>query len=93
MFTATVVVTLVALLQSTTRRCPITVFLICGIFPLVPGASIFWTSYTIVSNQLSEALATGFGALKATVAIAFGILAVMELNGKGRIGKWIKKRK
>ena len=73
------------------RKCPITVFLICGIFPLVPGAGIFWTSYNIVSNQLQEALQTGFGALKATVAIAFGILAVMELNGKGRIGKWMKK--
>ena len=93
MFCATALVTLVALLQSTTRKCPITVFLICGIFPLVPGAGIFWTSYNIVSNQLPEALPTGFGALKATVAIAFGILAVMELNGKGRIGKWIRKRK
>jgi len=92
MFCATALVTLVALLQSTTRKCPITVFLICGIFPLVPGAGIFWTSYNIVSNQLPEALQTGFGALKATVAIALGILAVMELNGKGRIGKWIKKK-
>jgi len=93
MFCATALVTLVALLQSTTRKCPITVFLICGIFPLVPGAGIFWTSYNIVSNQLPEALNTGFAALKATVAIAFGILVIMELNGKGRIGKWIRKRK
>ena len=93
MFTATALVTMVALSQSTARKCPITVFLICGIFPLVPGAGIFWTSYNIVSNQLSEALTTGFGALKATVAIAFGILAVMEINGKGRIRQWIDKRK
>ena len=92
-FCATALVTLTALLQSSGRKCPITVFLICGIFPLVPGAGIFWTSYNIVSNQLQEALQTGFGALKATVAIAFGILAVMELNGKGRIGKWMKKKK
>ncbi|MBQ6684343.1 MAG: threonine/serine exporter family protein [Bacteroidales bacterium] len=59
---------------------------------MVPGAGIFWTSYNIVSNQLGDALQTGFGALKATVAIAFGILAVMEINGKGRIGKWIKRK-
>ena len=93
MFTSTALVTMVALSQSTARKCPITVFLICGIFPLVPGAGIFWTSYNIVSNQLSDALQTGFGALKATVAIAFGILAVMEINGKGRIRQWIDKRK
>ena len=67
--------------------------LISGIFPLVPGAGIFWTSYNIVSNQLSEALQTGFGALKATVAIAFGILVIMELNGKGMARKWLKKKK
>ena len=91
MFCATALVTLIALLQSVGRKCPITVFLISGIFPLVPGAGIFWTSYNIVSNQLPEALNTGFAALKATVAIAFGILVVMELNGKGRIGKWIKR--
>ena len=92
LFCATALVTLIALLQSIGRKCPITVFLISGIFPLVPGAGIFWTSYNIVSNQLPDALHTGFAALKATVAIAFGILAVMELNGKGRIGKWIKKK-
>ena len=93
LFCATALVASIALLQSKARKCPITVFLISGIFPLVPGAGIFWTSYNIVSDQLPDALHTGFVALKATVAIAFGILVVMELNGKGRIGKWIKKTK
>ena len=93
LFCATALVTFTALLQSIGRKCPITVFLISGIFPLVPGAGIFWTSYNIVSNQLPDAINTGFTALKATVAIAFGILVVMELNGKGRIGKCFKKKK
>lgn len=92
LFCATALVASIALLQSKARKCPITVFLISGIFPLVPGAGIFWTSYNIVSNQLPDAFQTGFAALKATVAIAFGILAVMELNGKGRIGKWIREK-
>ena len=43
-------------------------------------------------NQLPEALHTGFAALKATVAIAFGILAVMEINSGNRIGKWMGNR-
>ena len=92
LFCATVLVASIALLQSKARKCPITVFLISGIFPLVPGAGIFWTSYNIVANQLPAACHTGFEALKATVAIAFGILVVMELNGQGRIGKWIKRK-
>ena len=94
MFCATALVTLIALLQSIGRKCPITVFLISGIFPLVPGAGIFWTSYNIVSNQLPEALSTGFAALKATVAIAFGILAVMEINSGNKLAKYLgRKRK
>lgn len=94
MFCATALVTLIALLQSIGRKCPITVFLISGIFPLVPGAGIFWTSYNIVSNQLPEALNTGFAALKATVAIAFGILAVMEINSGNKLANYLgRKRK
>ena len=93
LFCATFLVASIALLQSKARKCPITVFLISGIFPLVPGAGIFWTSYNIVSNQLTDAFHTGFAALKATVAIAFGILAVMELNGKGQLGRWIKSKR
>ena len=93
LFCATALVASIALLQSKARKCPITVFLISGIFPLVPGAGIFWTSYNIVSNQLPDALHTGFAALKATVAIAFGILVIMELNGKGPVRRWIEKKK
>ncbi|MBR3541323.1 MAG: threonine/serine exporter family protein, partial [Bacteroidales bacterium] len=54
------------------------VFLVCGIFPLVPGAGVFWTSYNIVSDQLGAALQSGFLALKVTVAIVFGIIIVTE---------------
>ena len=93
MFCATALVTLIALLQSIGRKCPITVFLISGIFPLVPGAGIFWTSYNIVSNQLPEALNTGFAALKATVAIAFGILAVMEINSGNKLARFLGRKR
>lgn len=92
-FFATALVAFTALSQSMVRKCPVTVFLICGIFPLVPGAGIFWTTYNLVSEQVQAAMQTGFVALKVTVAIAFGILAVAELNGKNRIGRWLSKRK
>ena len=61
------------------QKCPAQVFLLCGIFPLVPGAGIFWCTYYLVSEHLSEALATGFGAVKAAVAIVLGIILAMEL--------------
>ena len=92
-FFATALVAFTAMVQAIVRKCPITVYLICGIFPLVPGAGIFWTTYNVVSEQFGTALHTGITALKVTVAIAFGIILVAELNGKNRIGKWLAKRR
>ena len=54
--------------------CPSTVFLICGIFPLIPGAGVFWSAYYIASSQFSEALHTGMNAVKITIAIVLGII-------------------
>ena len=61
------------------HKCPAQVFLLCGIFPLVPGAGIFWFTYYLVSGQLAPALTSGFGAAKAAVAIVLGIIVAMEL--------------
>lgn len=63
-------------------RCPVTVFLICGIIPLVPGGGIFWTAYYIVTEQLRMAAATGFVALKVTIAIAGGIILASGIINK-----------
>ena len=61
------------------QKCPAQVFLLCGIFPLVPGAGIFWCTYYLVSAQLPQAMGTGFGAVKAAAAIVLGIILAMEL--------------
>ena len=54
-------------------------FLLCGIFPLVPGAGVFWFTYYMVSSQFSLSSTTGFNALKAAIAIVLGIVFAMEL--------------
>lgn len=63
-------------------RCPSTVFLICGIFPLIPGAGVFWSTYFTVSSQLKPALGAGFTAIKITIAIVLGILVATNLKRK-----------
>ena len=57
-------------------------FLIAGIFPLVPGAGIYWTAYYVVTDQLAKASARGFLTLKIAVAIVLGILFVFEFPQK-----------
>lgn len=79
---ATVVVILLSRLCAVQGRCPVTVFLISGIFPLVPGAGVYWTAYYIVTNDLDMAAQTGFMALKVAVAIVLGIVFVFELPQK-----------
>ena len=76
---ATVMVIVLSRICAVRERCPATIFLVSGIFPLVPGAGIYWTSYYIVTNELSVALDSGFTAMKVAVAIVLGIVSVFEI--------------
>lgn len=81
-FLGALAVAVMAHLLAVTRRCPVTVFLICGIIPLVPGGGIFWTAYYIITNQLRLAATTGFTALKVTIAIAGAIILAAALASR-----------
>lgn len=78
-FLSTVLVILLSRLFAVRKRCPVTIFLISGILPLVPGAGIYWTAYYLVTSQLQEASAKGFLAVKAAIAIVLGIVFVFEI--------------
>lgn len=78
-FLATVLVILLSRIFAVKERCPVTIFLISGILPLVPGAGIYWTAYYLVTNQLEEASRRGFLAVKVAVAIVLGIVVVFEI--------------
>ena len=90
-FLATVLVILMSRFFAVRERCPVTIFLICGILPLVPGAGIYWTCYYLVTGQLDEASTRGFSALKAAVAIVLGIVFVFEIPQRFFKGKAVRK--
>ena len=91
-FFGALAVSLTSTLLAVWRKCPTTVFLICGIIPLVPGGGIFWTTYHLVANHLRLAATTGFTAIKVTIAIAGGIIiAAAIFNFIGRKEKRLKK--
>ena len=81
-FFATVAVALLSRVCAVWQRCPVTVFLITGIFPLVPGAGVYWAAYHLVMDQLEEGAASGFAAVKAAAAIVLGIVLVLELPAR-----------
>ena len=78
-FAGTIVVVLLSRIFAVWKKCPITVFLVSGIFPLVPGAGVFWFTYYLISSQFHLSAMTGFTAMKAALAIALGIVFAMEL--------------
>ncbi len=79
---AAVLVVLLSRLFAVWRRCPVTIFLIPGIIPLVPGGDIYWMAYYIVMNQMEMAAEKGFEAVKIAVAIVLGIVFVFQVPQK-----------
>ena len=73
------IVVLISRMLSVKMRCPITIFLISGILPLVPGAGIYTTVYYIVTNQLTQAALKGIESLKIAFAIVMGIVIVVSI--------------
>lgn len=81
-FLAATVVAILSRYFAFWQKCPSTVFLICGIFPLIPGAGVFWSAYYIVSEQIRPALGAGFTAVKVTIAIVLGIIIAANVFRK-----------
>ena len=71
---ATLILTLTARILSAIRRCPVTIFLVTGIFSLVPGAGIYYTAYYLLMNDLVQFTAKGIETFKIAGAIALGIV-------------------
>ena len=73
-FFAATVVSFLSRIFARRFRCPRTIYLICGIFPLIPGGGVFWSAYYIASNQFNLALSSGMLSIKVTIAIVLGII-------------------
>lgn len=79
---ATIMLTALSRYFAVTRKTPITIFLISGIFPLVPGAGIYYTAYHLIMNENELAIYKGMETAKVAIAIVLGIVLVLSLpNG------------
>ena len=74
---AVIPLTLLARILAMTLRTPVTVFLLTGIFPLVPGAGIYYSAYYFIQGNNALALANGISTFKIAVALAVGIALVL----------------
>ena len=76
---AVIPLTLLARILAMTLRTPVTVFLLTGIFPLVPGAGIYYSAYYFIQGNNALALANGISTFKIAVALAVGIALVLGI--------------
>ena len=62
-----------------TQKTPVTVFLLSGIFPLVPGAGIYYTAYYFLQGEQELFASKGGETFKVALALALGIALVCSL--------------
>ena len=81
-FFATMLVVLMARILAVWMKCPITIFLVPGIFPLLPGANVYYTAYYLVIGSFGQAAENGMSALKLAFAIVLGIIFIFAIPRK-----------
>ena len=71
---ATLALTLISRVIASVRKNPVTLYLITGIFPIVPGAGIYYTSYYFIMNDMEQFSNYGMQTIKVAGAIVLGIV-------------------
>ena len=71
---ATFCLTILARCFAVIRKSPVTMYLLPGIFPLVPGAGIYYTAYYLFIGNNEMSGFKGLETLEIAGAIVFGII-------------------
>ncbi len=78
-FTATIIVALTSHILARVLKTPVTMFLIPGIIPMVPGAGMYQIVQNVLNNTLGQAAYYFVETMKMAGAIALGIFIVDTL--------------
>lgn len=76
---ASVAICVMARFTAVRFKSPATIYLLCGLIALVPGAGIFWCTYYFTASMPLQALSAGFNAIQVAISIVLGIVLAMEL--------------
>lgn len=78
-FSATSVIVLLSRILAKVRKGPVTIFLIPGLIPIVPGSMLYYTAYYFFTDNMEMCGKSGFLAIKIIFAIVFAIIAVFAI--------------
>ena len=76
---AVLVLTFAARILSVAMELPATTFVVCGIFPIVPGAGIYHTAYGLMTGDMERFGLYGKQTIALAGAIAIGIIIGMGI--------------
>jgi len=79
-FLASLLIGLTGEVFAITDKKPITVFIVPGIIPLVPGFKLYYTMISFLERDLSSASLYGSEAFMITVAISGALTLVLSIN-------------
>ena len=88
LFLAAMVVSIYSEIMARVFKTPVTIFIICGIIPLVPGGGMYFATLEAVKGNLEISMSKGIQTLFNAGAIAIGIVFVSSIS---TIFKKIKK--
>lgn len=71
---ATFILTIFARLFAVVQQNPVTVYLLTGIFTLVPGAGIYYTAFYLITGDQAQFAYYGLNTFEVAAAIVFGII-------------------
>ena len=76
LFIASIVISLLSEMFARFHKCPVTMFLVCALIPLVPGGGMYYTMLEVVKNNLDLAIFKGIHTLIEACSIVIGCLTV-----------------
>lgn len=81
-FVSAFALTILSRVFAVLEKNPVTVYLLPGIFPIVPGAGIYYTAYYFITNDMNAFTENGSETAKIAGAIAFGIIFALAIPQK-----------
>lgn len=78
-FVAATAVVLLSRILAVYKRCPITIFLVSGVFPLIPGSSLYHTVFYLINDDYIAAGERGMAAIKIVFAIVLAIVFTVSI--------------
>ncbi len=76
LFIASIMISLLSEIFARIHKCPVIMFLVCALIPLVPGGGMYYTMLEVVKGNIDHAIATGANTLIEAGSIVIGCLTV-----------------